>query len=129
MDQRAKFYATGDRVVRDASGEYAYLGRDDHQIKLGGYRIELGEIEAALRNARGVSEAVALAWPVEHSVAHGLVAFVTGTGPSSDAVIEDARELLPKYMVPGRVCVLDQMPLNANGKIDRKALLESLTRD
>jgi len=129
MERRATFYATGDRVVIGVSGEYAYLGRDDQQIKLGGYRIELGEIEAVLRRSPGVTEAVAAPWPLDRGVAQGLVAFLTGTGLSAEAVIEEARKLLPRYMIPGQVFIVDQMPLNANGKIDRKALLEPLVLD
>jgi amino acid adenylation domain-containing protein len=128
-EPRARFYATGDRVLRDADGCYAYLGRTDHQVKVFGYRIELGEIESVLRGFDGVVEAVAAGWPVEEGVIQGIVAFASGTGLSADAILADARERLPKYMVPSQVTIVDRMPLNANGKIDRNTLVDQLATE
>jgi amino acid adenylation domain-containing protein len=121
------FYATGDRVIRAADGCYSFLGRTDNQIKTrGGYRVELGEIEAALRGFEGVVEAVAAGWPVERGIVQGIVAFVSGNALSEQSVLASARESLPRYLVPEQVVIIDEMPLNANGKIDRKALVSRL---
>jgi amino acid adenylation domain-containing protein len=126
-DPQTTFYATGDRVIRDANGCYAFLGRTDDQIKTrGGYRVEPGEIESALRGFDGVVEAVAVGWPVEGGIVQGIVAFVSGNELSANAILASAQEQLPKYLIPGQVVIVDQMPLNANGKIDRKALVEEL---
>lgn len=120
------FYRTGDRVKRLANGNYVYLGRTDDQIKVLGYRVELGEIEACLRREPGIVEAVAVGWPVVDNTAQGIVAFVSGTGINPERTIAEARTLLPDYMVPKDVRIVEAMPLNANGKIDRKALAAML---
>jgi amino acid adenylation domain-containing protein len=117
-----RFYATGDRVMRVAGGDYVYIGRMDHQIKVLGYRVELGEIEATLRRIPGVVEAVAYGWPAEGGTAQGITVFVSGTKIDPNQVKSASHELLPDYMSPREVFVLDHMPLNANGKIDRNAL-------
>jgi amino acid adenylation domain-containing protein len=120
------FYATGDRVIREADGRYAYLGRTDNQVKVLGYRVELGEIESVLRGLENVVEAIAVGWPVEDGVAQGVVAFVCGVGLSAETILETARGLLPRYMAPSRVTIVEEMPLNSNGKVDRTALADSL---
>ncbi|MFE5870820.1 amino acid adenylation domain-containing protein [Streptomyces roseifaciens] len=110
-----RYYRTGD-MVRFQDGHYVHLGRDDQQVKVGGYRVELGEIEAALRRA-GCAEAVCLHLPDEDA----LVAVVTGVDdPAGLADAVGAR--LPAYMVPKAVRLIDQMPVNGNGKADRQAL-------
>jgi len=121
-----RFYRTGDRVRRLPSGTYVYLGRTDHQVKVLGHRVELGEIEAVLGRHPGVTQAVALGWPVHEGTAEGIVAFVTGVDVQAELLVARCRESLPDYMVPRQVFVLDRMPLNANGKIDRRALRLSL---
>ena len=70
--------------------------------------------------------AAAVAWPVEHGSAAGIVAFVAGAGVSSGRITEVMRTLLPAYMVPSSIVELDSLPLNANGKIDRRALVTML---
>ena len=122
-----RFYRTGDRVKRLENGEYVYLGRTDHQIKVMGFRVELGEIESCLRREPNTVEAVAVGWPLEGSTAQGIVAFVSGTGIDLDTLRSDAATLLPDYMRPSEIHVVEKMPLNANGKIDRKALTETLS--
>lgn len=123
-----RFYRTGDLVRRLANGEYICLGRVDHQVKVLGRRVELAEIESHLRRVDGIIDAVALGWPVdEEGRITGITAFVTGTVPSTSAVLDTLRRELPEYMVPRALHVLPQLPLNANGKTDRKALLAGLT--
>ena len=122
----ARFYRTGDRVRRLAGGDYVYLGRIDHQIKVLGHRVELAEVDAALARQAGVAHAAAVGWPVHDGSAEGLVAFVSGhdiDGPRLTAAI---RTVLPDYMTPRAIVVLDALPLNANGKIDRNALRAGL---
>jgi len=121
-----RFYATGDRVQQLASGDYVYIGRADHQVKILGYRVELGEIEATLRRLSNVVEAIACPWPIVDGVAQGIAAFVTGSGIDPLTIKARARELLPDYMAPRHVLLIEAMPLNANGKIDRKALAQRL---
>ena len=121
-----RFYRTGDRVQRGAGGEYVYLGRVDHQVKVLGHRVELAEIEAALGRHAGVTQGVAMGWPVRDGSAEGIVAFVTGRSIDVDALIAGVRRTLPDYMTPRAVYVVDALPLNANGKVDRPALVKRL---
>ena len=117
------YYKTGDRVVEHPSGIFSYLGRVDHQLKILGFRVEPAEIEGVLRQQPGVTGAVAVGYPVAQAQALGVVAFVTGTIESPDALRRAAAMVLPAYMVPSTIVRLDQFPLNANGKVDRAELL------
>lgn len=121
-------YRTGDLVRRPAdSGPIVYLGRMDQQIKISGVRIELGEIEQALCELTGAELAVAVGWPLTDSGASGVVAFVAGvSGQDPVALREALKQRLPAVMVPKAIHFMADFPLNVNGKIDRKALLESL---
>ncbi|GAA4008833.1 amino acid adenylation domain-containing protein [Sphingomonas humi] len=121
------FYRTGDLARRLPDGTYVYLGRTDHQIKVQGYRVELGEIEACLQGQQGVIQAVAIGWPEVDGRADGIVGFVTGNDIDTAACRQAVAAQLPAYMVPSQVLVIDDMPLNANGKIDRRALAATLT--
>jgi amino acid adenylation domain-containing protein len=121
-----RFYRTGDRVQRLSSSEYVFLGRSDFQIKVLGHRVELGEVESALRTQECVEHAVAVGWPVGQTSADAVVAFVCGNGVDEKRLIERAKAALPPYAVPQKIVVLAEMPLNANGKIDRHALQQHL---
>lgn len=116
------FYRTGDRVAQQPSGDYAYLGRVDHQIKVRGYRVELGEIEAAILQHPGVVAAAAIGWPLEGGRPEGVVGFAVGTDVEPDAVRGVLRGKLPGYMLPAEIVMLESLPLNVNGKTDRAAL-------
>ena len=102
-----------------------HLGRLDHQVKVRGYRVELGEIEAVLRDQPGVADAVVLAVPGEDGEVE-LVAACTGEVRDEDALLAALSARLPGYMVPRTIAAFDLLPLNQNGKIDRKALGESI---
>ncbi|MFQ5792390.1 MAG: AMP-binding protein, partial [Acidobacteriota bacterium] len=121
------FYRTGDRV-RKPMGEdpIVYLGRLDHQIKIHGHRVELGEVEAFLRQEAGVEVAVALGWPITPSGAGGVVAFLGDTSVDVEAIQARLKTKLPGYTVPREIHLLPELPRNANGKVDRKALLKML---
>ena len=122
-----RFYRTGDRVQQLPDGDYVYIGRTDHQIKVLGHRVELGEIEAVLRTDTRVGQVAALGWPLEdNGAALGVVAFVSGAGIDTQTLRSDAAQKLPAYMVPKDIYVLEEMPLNANGKVDRLALRRRL---
>ncbi|MFI5757225.1 amino acid adenylation domain-containing protein [Streptomyces sp. NPDC051569] len=119
-----RMYRTGDLVRWTPDGELLCLGRADDQVKVRGHRIELGEIEAHLTDHPDVELAVAgvrtLAsgdkWLVAHVVCPGTVSAV--------ALREHLEGRLPSYMVPSAFVVLDALPLNVNGKVDRSALPE-----
>jgi len=120
-----RWYRTGDLAYRDSSGIFHHLGRLDNQVKVLGLRVELEEIEAHLREVYETDSVAAIAWPVEHGSASGIVAFVSGRigadDPSLKALI---KKRLPSYMVPSSIRHIDSIPLNANGKVNRKELAE-----
>jgi acyl-CoA synthetase (AMP-forming)/AMP-acid ligase II/acyl carrier protein len=121
----ARLYRTGDLVRQQADGVLMFLGRIDHQVKLRGFRIELGEIESTLRLHPGVAEAVVLARGGGEPGDLRLIAYVVGKdgqAPSIDELRAFLRTKLPGHMVPWAFVPLPALPLNANGKIDRRAL-------
>jgi D-alanine--poly(phosphoribitol) ligase subunit 1 len=118
-----RWYRTGDLAYRDTNGVVHYLGRIDHQVKVfGGARVELGEIESHIRELTGCESVAAVAWPQHESFAAGIVAFLGGYPGKVDEVRAALRKRLPGYMVPSRIHLLPELPLNSNGKIDRQKL-------
>ncbi|SDD25406.1 non-ribosomal peptide synthetase [Actinokineospora iranica] len=115
-------YRTGDlgRVLPDGSIEF--MGRADTQVKVRGMRVEPGEAEAVLAAQPGVRAAVVVGVPNEGRPGYrALAAYLTGAA-DPNAVLAAARQVLPEHLVPATVTVLAEMPLTANGKIDRAAL-------
>ncbi|MFI9382032.1 amino acid adenylation domain-containing protein [Kutzneria sp. NPDC052558] len=116
----ARMYRTGDRVRYLPDGQLEFLERRDFQVKVRGHRIELGEVEAALRAVPGITD-VAVDVRADSAGQKRLVGYVVGA--VEPAVVRDAVSgVLPEYMVPSVVMVLDALPLTPNGKVDRKAL-------
>ena len=119
-----RLYLTGDLVRRMHDGRLEYIARKDFQVKIRGFRIELGEIEAKLLEQSSVKEAVVIA----HENSQGskqLIAYVsTDTEVSAIVLRDNLKSVVPDYMVPAAIIVLDALPLNNNGKVDRKALPE-----
>ncbi len=117
-------YRTGDLVRLDPhDGKLHFKGRKDNQIKHMGYRIELEEIESALYCLSYVSEAAAL-----HSDARGgsriVAAVVLKEDIADDRIVSDLRSLIPEYMLPSKIIREPSLPKNANGKVDRRLLVE-----
>ncbi|SOD65757.1 amino acid adenylation domain-containing protein [Streptomyces zhaozhouensis] len=117
----AHWYRTGDRVGRQ-DGLLVHLGRVDQQVKIRGYRIEPGEIEALLREQEGVRDAAVVAVTGPDGEKE-LAAAVSGGEADPEPLYSALGDRLPPYMIPRRITVLDNLPLNANGKIDRRALV------
>jgi acyl carrier protein len=125
-DTGARLYRTRDRGRYLADGAIEFLGRYDHQVKVRGFRIELGEIEAALREYHGLSEAVALIRKGADDEKY-ITAYVVPAqqpAPTAGELRAWLKERLPEYMVPSAWMHLEQLPLTANGKLDRASLPE-----
>ncbi|MEC9375135.1 MAG: amino acid adenylation domain-containing protein [Pseudomonadota bacterium] len=120
----SRIYRTGDQAKRLDDETIVFLGRADGQIKLRGYRIELGDIETALRRNKEVKE-VAVTLQDNGISEPKLVAYIVSRSNQSRNVSklrQHVEKSLPDYMVPTLWVFLDALPLNANGKLDRKAL-------
>lgn len=122
----ARMYRTGDLARYRADGVLEFLGRGDDQVKIRGYRVELGEVEAHLARLPGVAQAVAAARGPAGALA--LVGYLVPDGDDATPPVAELRRLLaeklPDYLVPSRFVLLPDLPRQAHGKVDRRALPE-----
>jgi acyl-coenzyme A synthetase/AMP-(fatty) acid ligase len=127
-----RIYKTGDLATIGRDGLVYFLGRADLQIKSRGYRIELGEIEAALNANASLQECAVVAVETEGFEGKTICcAYAAAPGaPASPATLrKHLSAVLPPYMVPTRWKAFDRLPQNANGKIDRRRLMDLFARD
>jgi len=120
----ARLYKTGDLVRWLPDGAIEFLGRIDSQVKVRGFRVELGEIETVLSQHPAVREC-SVAACADASGNKQLVAYFVSdasVAPTTDELRTHLQRTLPEYMVPAALVRLDALPLNANGKVDRRAL-------
>lgn len=117
-----RWYRTGDRGMRWVDGTIEFLGRMDTQVKIRGHRIELGEIESVLKSFLGIKEAVVVAQGDKYH--KELVAFYLGEYIAENEIEGYLKLHLPEYSIPNSIIRLENFPLNANGKVDRKSLAE-----
>ncbi|MFJ4713449.1 amino acid adenylation domain-containing protein [Streptomyces sp. NPDC088785] len=116
-----RLYLTGDLVRHNADGRLVYAGRADKQVKINGVRIEIGEIESVLRSGRGVTNVFVRVQQDEDR--KKVVAYVATAGEATETTLrEHCRRHLVSTMIPAAFVLLDELPINASGKIDEKAL-------
>ena len=127
----ARLYRVGDLGRWRADSRLEYLGRADFQVKVRGFRIELGDIESALRTHAAVQQAVVVVHGRTNSEKQLVAYVVLRSNVSAQDLRGFIRERLPEYMIPTRILELETLPLNPNGKINRKALPDpdSLVRE
>ncbi|TDR47127.1 coronamic acid synthetase CmaA adenylation/thiolation didomain protein [Pseudomonas brenneri] len=119
------YYRTGDYVIEDDHGVFRYQGRIDEQVKIHGYRVELAEVEQGLMQLPGIAQAVVLARamnPLE-SCLHAFIVFQHGWPDTDEGkLLSLLSSRLPPYMLPSRIHRLFELPVTANGKVDKRAL-------
>lgn len=119
------YYRTGDYVIEDEHGVFRYQGRIDEQVKIHGYRVELAEVEQGLMQLPGIAQAVVLARamnPLE-SCLHAFIVFQHGWPDTDEGkLLSLLSSRLPPYMLPSRIHRLFELPVTANGKVDKRAL-------
>ncbi len=118
----SRLYRTGDRARRRTDGAIEFLGRTDHQLKIRGFRIEAGEVEAALNSHPAIRASVVVAHRAADGDALLCAHLVTRDGREPGDLDAHLAARLPAYMIPTLRVVLDRLPLNSSGKIDRRAL-------
>ena len=125
---RSIYYRSGDLVREDTEGRLWFRGRVDNQVKIRGHRVELEEIDLVVQGVPGVRRAATVVLQILEGAELG-VAFVADRKISSEEVVVVCKQELPSYMQPSYIFQLDDLPRNANGKLDRLALrtlLESI---
>ena len=128
--QGGRMYRTGDRVRQRPDGSLAFAGRADDQVKIRGHRVEIGEVEAALRALPEVADAVVLRREAPAGVyLAGYVVPASGRRPEAGRLRAALARRLPEPMVPASLTLLDRLPVNANGKLDRNALPDPAADD
>ncbi|MBR1523868.1 MAG: amino acid adenylation domain-containing protein, partial [Lachnospiraceae bacterium] len=121
-----RMYRTGDTGFLDANGEIRYIGRKDGQIKIRGFRIETGEIESRIREYEGIEQTAVTAIHT-HGAEPYIAAFVTSKEKiDTEGVKAHLSAYLPAYMIPRVVSQVDEIPLNASGKVDERKLSLSI---
>ncbi|MEL7001560.1 MAG: amino acid adenylation domain-containing protein, partial [Bacteroidota bacterium] len=117
-------YRTGDQAIVREDGNVEFIGRNDFQVKVRGYRIELQEIERILQKHESVEEVVVLIHN-QGSEGERLVTFYTSNTNENILLREFLSRYLPQYMIPSHFFLLDELPLNISGKVDRQRLKNS----
>lgn len=123
-DGPERWFRTGDLARYDRNGDLVFVSRNDCQIKHMGYRIELGEIEAVAERAEGVRRACCV-YHAKKAQIHLFCEPEAGAAPTKRGILGSLSRALPAYMIPGKIDILQALPLNANGKIDRCLLSET----
>lgn len=120
-----RFYRTGDLCYMDKDGDIMYSGRIDQQAKIQGFRVELGEIEYHAREFLKGINAVCVAFTNSHGLTE-IAMFIESTEFDTSELMTFMHSKMPSYMIPGRIQFVQSFPLNANDKIDKNKLKDSI---
>lgn len=123
VNYEEKMYRTGDFVTYNQYGELMYIGRKDYQIKHMGHRIELGEIETAVSSLEGFSRCCCI---YDDKKSRIVLVLESRNIITKEEINSQLEKMIPEYMLPGKIFTVSEMPLNENGKINRKLLKEQL---
>jgi amino acid adenylation domain-containing protein len=121
-----RFYKTGDLCYIDEDGDIMYSGRLDFQVKIQGFRIELGEIEHHAREYVKGHNVVAVAYENVHGI-NEIALFAEDRQADTGKLLEYLKSKMPNYMIPSKIFLREEFPLNSNGKVDRNLLKKSIT--
>ncbi|WP_038178914.1 amino acid adenylation domain-containing protein [Vibrio rhizosphaerae] len=126
--QAGVIYLTGDLIKRRPDGEFDFYGRKDRQIKIQGYRVEIGEIEKTILRQPGVESCCVVVVALAQSkLLYAYIVLVADSGVTEASLLDALKEELPGYMIPAQVELMDRLPKNQNGKIDRNQLKAQAT--
>lgn len=123
----SRWYLTGDQAYMDDDGTYHFLGRIDNQVQLRGQRVELDAVEYHLRTVSGCSNAVIIFLDPQEIWAHEIIGVISSSSLNSREIRTQLSKLMPAYMIPKRIIIWEELPRNANGKIDRVAIKSKLS--
>lgn len=122
FNRNEKLYCSADSAILKEDGNLCYKGRIDNQVKIRGFRVELGEIETKLLRHPSISKCVVLAKKDSDKDSHLVAYIVCNKDVRIDELKEYMKDLVPTYMIPNYFVKLEDIPINSNGKADRKAL-------
>ncbi len=117
-----KIYSTGDLARYQSDGNIEFIGRNDFQVKIRGFRIELDEINNALNSINDIHQGVVIAYKHQTGINYLVAYYVSDKKINETTIVKSLSKTLPSYMIPSTFIHLEQMPLNVNGKVDRKKL-------
>jgi amino acid adenylation domain-containing protein len=123
----ALYYRTGDIVYEDNDGDNYFLQRKDFEFKIRGYRVEEEEINNVLRKITNISNVISLPYNGKIGAPEGVASFIESNDPLDEfAIISECKKLLPDYMIPNKIYVITEFPINSNGKTDRAFFINLL---
>lgn len=124
------YFRTGDIVHEDSEGYLYFLQRKDHEFKINGYRVDEEEINNTIRKITKVTTVVSIPYNDAKGLQAGIASFIeSGELFDVSQIITECRKQLPFYMVPNKIIILNEMPLNRNGKVNRIHFKELLGMD
>ncbi len=124
--KNSNWYRSGDLCYCDEEGDYFYIGRIDNQCKIHGVRVELEEIEYQCKIASLAEEVIVLAVPDSNNLGQDIIAFLVKPKRVAMEIKATLKTLLPSYLIPNKFIILDKLPYNQNGKVDRLTLANTV---